>query len=112
MLNKEIREELVRLQIAEEEIQRAERVIAKYSTINREMAKSLYENTDTRRSMKAKNMWDSKTTGIEMQDRYLGNAECEVVRQKLWIKEDKIRIYFDIEVDGLFKETGNWIKIA
>ena len=112
MLEKKIREELEKLQVSEENIQNAEKVLNRFSTVNREIVEGLYEDKNIRRTMKAKNLWDSITSGIALEERYLGKAECKVTKQKLWVKGDHIRIYFDIIVDGIIEDTGRWIKVA
>jgi len=112
MLNTNIRETLENLKVSAEEIERVESIIAKYSTVNRTIIKSLYEDASIRRTMKSNGLWDSKTTGIEFEERYLGKAECEVIRQKLWTGGNKIRVYFDVEVDGLIKDAGRFINIT
>jgi hypothetical protein len=108
---KEIRERLENLEVSNEEIERAESILKKYSGINREFAANLYNNNNFRRKLKAKNLWDSKTTGINFNERYLGKAECKVAKQNLWSKGNKTRIYFDILVDDEFLSTGHYIEI-
>lgn len=108
---KEIREKLENLEVSNEEIERAESILKKYSGINREFAANLYNDNNFRRKLKAKNLWDSKTTGINFNERYLGKAECKVTKQNVWAKGNKIRIYFDILVDDEFLITGHYIEI-
>lgn len=108
---KEIREKLESLGIAKEEIERAENVLAKYNGTNREFAASLYNDNNIRRKMKANNLWNSKDMGIEFNSRYLGKAECKVTKQNVWAKGNKVRLYFDVTVDGMFVSTGHYIEI-
>lgn len=112
MLDAKIKQELEKLHVSEEDIQNAERIINKFSTVNREIIEELYDDKNKRRTIKSNNLWDSSTSGISLQERYLGKAECEVTKQKLWVKGDHIRIYFDIKVDGIIEDTGRWIKVA
>lgn len=111
MLNEEIRKELEKMEISAEEIERAENILKRNTELTEELVKELYSNADTRRSMKSNKMWHDKTSGLEFKDRYLGKGKVEITRQKLWAKGDKIRIYFDVTVDGHFSTTSNWIKI-
>jgi hypothetical protein len=107
---KEIREKLEKLGIVKEEIERAESILKKYSGINREFAVSLYNDNNFRRKLKAKNLWSGEM-GIDFNDRYLGKAECKVVKQNLWVKGNKVRLYFDILVDDEFLSTGHYVEL-
>jgi len=111
MLNKEIREELERLEIAKEEIERAENVLAKYNEVNRKFTAKMYDNRDLRRAMKNRKLWDDKDFSLTLEERYLGEGKCEVTRQKLWAKGDKVRIYFDVKVDGIFESNSHYIVL-
>ncbi len=111
MLKEEIRKELEKMEVAQEEIERAKSILGKYRTLTNELVKDLYSDATTRRSMKAKKLWDDKTTGLEFEKRYLGEGKVEISKQILWAKGDKIRIYFDVTVDGQFTTTSNFIKI-
>lgn len=111
MLDTNIREELVNLKVDEVEIKKVEGVLAKYNGINKEVAGDLYEDKDMRRRMKNNKLWDDKTfKEIPLSERYLGEGNCEITRQKLWVKADKIRIYFDIEIDEILT-LSKFIKI-
>lgn len=112
MLDKKIRKELERLQVSEEEIQNTENILNKFSTVNRTIIEELYDDKNIRRTMKANGLWDDKTSGISLEERYLGKAECRVTRQKLWVKGSNMRVYFDIEIDGIISDTDRWIKIS
>lgn len=111
MLENKIREGLEKLEIAEEEIRRAQKVIAKYSTVNREFTARMYDDKELRRAMKARKLWNDKDLGVAMENRYLAEGRCEVTRQKLWANGDKVRVYFDVKVDGMFESTGHYIDL-
>lgn len=111
VLNNNIKEELETLGIEVSEIEKAETILAKYSTVNREFTARMYDNKNLRRAMKSRKLWNDKDFGISAEDRYLGKGECKVTRQKLWAKADKIRIYFDVLVDGEISSKDHWIKI-
>lgn len=111
MLSEEIRKELEKIEITAEEIERVESILSKYDILSNELVKELYSDMNTRRAMKNKGFWDDKTTGLEFANRYLGEGKVDVTRQRLWIKGDKVRIYFDITVDEQFLVPGNWVKI-
>ncbi len=108
---KEIREKLENLGIVKEEIERAENILAKYNKANREFAAGLYNDNRFRRKLKAKNLWNSEDMGIDFNERYLGNAECKVTKQNVWAKGNKVRLYFDVTVDGMFTSTGHYIEL-
>ena len=109
---KEIREKLENLGIAKEEIERAENILAKYNEVNREFAVSLYNDNNLRRKIKANKLWNSEyNVGIELNSRYLGKAECKVTKQNVWAKGNKVRLYFDVTVDGMFVSTGHYVEL-
>jgi hypothetical protein len=108
---KEIREKLENLGIVKEEIERAENILAKYNKVNKEFATSLYNDNNFRRKIKANNLWNSEDMGIEFNNRYLGKAECKVTKQKVWAKGNKVRLYFDVTVDGMFTSTGHYVEL-
>jgi hypothetical protein len=108
---KEIREKLENLEVSTEEIERAESILKKYSGINREFAASLYNDNKFRRKIKANNLWNSEDMGIEFNSRYLGKAECKVTKQNVWAKGNKVRLYFDVTVDGMFVSTGHYVEL-
>lgn len=108
---KEIREKLEKLGIVKEEIERAESILKKYSGINREFAANLYNDNNFRRKLKAKNLWNSEDMGIDFNERYLGMAECKVTKQNVWVKGNKVRLYFDILVDDEFLSTGHYVEL-
>ena len=108
---KEIREKLENLEVSTEEIERAESILKKYSGINREFAASLYNDNKFRRKIKANNLWNSEDMGIKFNSRYLGKAECKVTKQNVWAKGNKVRLYFDVTVDGMFTSSGHYVEL-
>jgi hypothetical protein len=108
---KEIREKLEKLEVSNEEIERAESILKKCSGINREFVANLYNDNNFRRKIKAKNLWNSEDMGIDFNERYLGNAECKVTKQNVWVKGNKVRLYFDVTVDGMFTSTGHYVEL-
>jgi hypothetical protein len=108
---KEIREKLEKLGIVKEEIERAENILSKYNKVNREFAESLYDDNNLRRKIKANKLWNSEYIGIELNSRYLGKAECKVTKQNVWAKGNKVRLYFDVTVDGMFTSTGHYVEL-
>lgn len=111
MLNKEVREQLIELWISEEMLVKAEKVLAKYNGINRDIISELYKNADTRRMMKNRKMWNDKDFGLTTEQRYLGEAKCEVTRQKVWTGGNKVRLYFDVLVDGIYPSKSHYIEL-
>lgn len=111
MLDKDIREKLEEMGIATEDIERAENILAKFNGINREFTGRLYDDKETRRAMKARGLWNDKDFGIPKEERYLGEGKCEVIKQKLWANYGKVRIYFDVLVDGEILSRNHYIAI-
>lgn len=114
MLDKDIREKLEEMGIAIEDIERAENILAKFNginSINREFIGRLYDNKETRRAMKARGLWNDKDFGIPKEERYLGEGKCEIIKQKLWVNYGKVRIYFDVLVDGEILSRNHYIAI-
>lgn len=111
MLDKNIREKLEEMGIATEDIERAERILAKFNGINRKFIGRLYDYKETRRAMKSRGLWNNKDSGIPIEERYLGEGKCEVLNQKLWANYGKVRIYFDVLVDGEILSRNHYIVI-
>lgn len=108
LLDKEIAKEIKELGY-EMKIERANEILNNKTIFNEELVNMMY--SENRRTLKANNLWDSKTMGIKFEERYLGNKNIEIANQKLWIKEDKIRVYFDLVIDKVIVNKGHYIKI-
>ena len=111
MLEKEISEKLKSMDIEEKEIENAESILRKFNGINKKIGETLYADRETRRAMKARGLWNDKDFGIEMHERYLGEGKCEAINQKIWSNYGKVRIYFDVLVDGEILSRNHYINI-
>ena len=109
MLDEQIKKELEEMGV--EQIEKIENKLKNSAKLTNELIESLYSDNTAKRAMKGRGVWnDEYDDRIEMKDRYTGEGKIEITRQKLWVKEGKIRLYFDVTLDGQFKEK-NCIKI-
>lgn len=94
-----MRKQLENLNIANVEIERIEERLNNIK-LNEDRVKDLYSDTSIRRTMKANGLWNSGNAE-NFESRYLGAGIVEVKNVNVWANYDKVRVYYDVVIDGI-----------